>query len=292
MVGMALNTAIQLEGLGRERGIGQSRGLVPLLVCPLLSSPSLHPCPSVPCGLLGPSFWDSTPSPTACKMFAVEADGDALMSDKGSAQAAVMWKEMGTRTGRHNRLFSAPSLPAPTKRAEMRPLGSFWQQHAVSLGSGKRPGEDLSPAFAPLTHKSLLGSAVLSGSRLLHIPGGDLHRHKLLVRPDVLDDDDGCDIPRANHAQRAARGDRKPISAPPPSPEDIPGSPPSTSSPILLNFGLNFGLGREMNIKGAATVFQCPAPAVKLHPGARWSVPSPTWRTSGSRSPWGWRGAG
>lgn len=102
---MALNTAIQLEGLGRERGTGQSRGLVPLLICPLLSSPSLHPCPSVPCGLLGPSFWDSTPSPTACKMFAVEADGDALMSDKGSAQAAVMWKEMVTRTGRLQQAF-------------------------------------------------------------------------------------------------------------------------------------------------------------------------------------------
>lgn len=26
MVGMALNTAIQVEGLGRERGTGQSRG--------------------------------------------------------------------------------------------------------------------------------------------------------------------------------------------------------------------------------------------------------------------------
>lgn len=100
-----MNTAIQLEGLGRERGTGQSWGIVPLLICPLLSSPSLHPCPSVPCGLLGPSFWDSTPSPTACKMFAVEADGDALMSDKGSAQAAVMWKEMGTRTGRLQQAF-------------------------------------------------------------------------------------------------------------------------------------------------------------------------------------------
>lgn len=47
MVGMALNTAIQVEGLGRETATGQSRGmwelLVPLLTCPHLSHQLLPP---------------------------------------------------------------------------------------------------------------------------------------------------------------------------------------------------------------------------------------------------------
>lgn len=47
MVGMALNTAIQVEGLGRETATGQSGGTSklcgPLLICPQLSHQFLPP---------------------------------------------------------------------------------------------------------------------------------------------------------------------------------------------------------------------------------------------------------
>lgn len=134
-----------------------------------------------------------------------------------------------------------------------------------------------------------------SASCLLHVPGRNLHRHELLVRPDVLDDDDCSDVPRANHTQRAAGRDSKPSASCLPAPRMSEGLLPTfpTPSPRLHSLGHPNPSNQDDPCsslpprKTAGTVTHSP----QSTPQPRRALP-PTWRISGSRSPWGWRGVG
>lgn len=103
-------------------------------------------------------------------------------------------------------------------------------------------------------------------------PGGDLCRHELLVRPDVLDDNDRCDVPRANHTYGAAKGDRRPSAC------CLPALQRVSPQPLQLHIppaqprppqSFPSGSSSRGNMPGTAT--HCPqrdANAIPLHSGA------------------------